>query len=287
MRIWIFPTAVAALTVASLAVAHSWDKSSVIGVIQPGTVHCGDKECTATVRAEHVTGLESGRSFTPGEIDVTFDLERAPVFGDRLHTETWTDARAALSAMSGARVRLLGDLDGVRRPKLFHLVRAVRTSAVAPSSSASLPLLFTACGQPPWSQQTLKRCFAPDRAAQQVTVRATLESDAYTDKPTLTWAIVLDLDDVSVEAGAGAVAPPAQHETALVKGSLHFLDPSGKRVLPSKLRAGDRVTLGGAFEMPAPHEATNPGAWTCDDTACWPRLVVDRVTVAAANPAKR
>lgn len=286
MRIAIVPVALAALASASLAAAHSWSEATVVGTILPGTARCVGSTCTATVRAERVTTLHDGTSGTAGEVDVSFAPET--MFGDRLRAETWADAGAALAGMSNARVRLLGDLDGLDgRTVLLHTRRAVRVSVVAPPSELRAAALFPACGRPPWSQATLEQCHAPDRASRRVSVKATLENDAYAHKPDLSWAIVLDLEDVSVDGGSGAVEPPAAHETGLVKGGLRFLDPGGKRPLPSTLRAGDRVTLGGTFEVPAPKTTGSGGGWSCFAAACWPRLVVDQVTVVTASPARR
>ena len=62
----------AVVTVACTATAHSWTLASVIGTIEPGTLHCTGQRCTVTIRADRTEALDHELSRHEAEIDVTF-----------------------------------------------------------------------------------------------------------------------------------------------------------------------------------------------------------------------
>jgi hypothetical protein len=250
------------------AAAHSWSEATLIGTIVPGTVRCKDGDCAVTVRAERV----NGRGLNLGDVDVSFKASTRLV--DRERNEPWSDLETGLRASAGARVRLLGDLDHLDdRYVLMHTRRAVRMRAVQPSAPRAA--LFPACGQPPWSQATLERCSATGPRTRKVTVNATLESDA-TDH-------VLEVESVSVEDGGVALEPPAPFDTVSVPVGTRFVNPKWPRLLLSALRAGDRIAIGGVYELPLPQKADKQPGLHCNDAACEPRFVANEITLVAAS----
>jgi hypothetical protein len=277
------PFILAALAVTSTATAHSWEFGSLVGTLKPGTVKCDDTGCTATLRAERIQ--TEYVDYQGPEIEVKALFRGKIALADQDRAETWPDARSALLAIGSGRVRLRGEfdwLDGGRTGEL-NVERTVRMRSGAPTIGTT-PMLFPACGAPPWSQATLQGCYVAATSERRITLHATLETDAHADMRDTTAVSFLDLEDISVEEQGVALAPAAPYEIARVGKVGKLVNPTTARATLRTLRAGDRLTLEGAYVLPAPASLKKgEGAGGSQGGRYWPRLVVASVAVSAGK----
>jgi hypothetical protein len=278
MRLAHLPFIAAVLAVASTAAAHSWQLGSVVGTIDPATVRCDDHGCTAMLRAERIR-LEHGDLDRRNDAVKLTIPSRAVLGGGG---ETWPDPRSALLALASSPVRARGELDWLDDQGALTVERIARLAEGAPDPRA-LPTLFPACGRPPWSQDVLRSCFSAATRERTITVKATLATDADAEvrlqwTPQVAW---LDLDDVRVDEMGIALAAPANHDTATVRAVKKLAHPTAARPSLKTLRAGDRLTLEGAYVLPAPAGAKGIEGPQCSTDRCWPELVIESVAVAA------
>jgi hypothetical protein len=278
MRLAHLPFIAAVLAVASTATAHSWELGSVVGTIDPTTVRCDDHGCTATLRAERIR-LEHG-DLDRRDDAVKLTVPARAVLGGS--GETWADPRSALLALASSPVRARGEFDWLDDHGALTVERLARIGKGAADPRA-LPTLFPACGRPPWSQDVLRSCFSAATRERAITVNATLATDADAEArlqwtPQVTW---LDLEEVRVDEMGIALAAPSNHETATVRAVKKLAHPTAARPSLKTLRAGDRLTLEGAYVLPAPAGSKGIEGPQCSTETCWPELVVDSVAVRA------
>jgi hypothetical protein len=278
MRLAHLPFIAAVLAVASTAAAHSWELGSVVGTIDPATVRCDDHGCTATLRAERVR-LQYDR-FDRREDTVELTVPTRAALGGR--GETWADPRAALLALGDAPVRARGELDWLGDRSALTVERLARVGQGAADPRA-LAALFPSCGRPPWSQDVLRSCFSAATRERAITVHATLATDADAEAALrghsgIAW---LDLEQIRVDEMGIALAAPTDHDTASLRAVTKLAVPTAARSSIKTLRAGDGLTLEGAYVLPAPAGAKGIEEPQCSTERCWPELVVDSVAVAA------
>jgi hypothetical protein len=278
MRLAHLPFIAAVLAVASTAAAHSWELGSVVGTIDPATVRCDDHGCTAMLRAERIR-LEHG-GIAPRNDAVKLTVPARAALGGS--GETWPDPRSALLALASSPVRARGEFDWLDDQGALTVERLARVAAGAPDPRA-LPTLFPSCGRPPWSQDVLRSCFSAATRERAITVKATLATDADAEvrlqwTPQVAW---LDLEEVRVDEMGIALAAPSSHDTATVRAVKKLARPTAARPSLKTLRAGDRLTLEGAYVVPAPAGAKGIEGPQCSTERCWPELVVESVAVSA------
>jgi hypothetical protein len=278
MRLSQLPFVLAVVAVASTATAHSWQPASVIGTIDPATVSCDDRGCTATLRAERVQMQYD--DFDRRDDAVKLTVPARAVLGGR--GETWPDARSALLGLGGAPVRARGEFDWIDDHGALTVETLARLGQGTPDPRALTPV-FPACGRPPWSQAALQSCFSIAGRERAVTVRATLGTDGNAPMGESSETAWLDLDDVHVDEMGIALAAPANHELATMRAVDRRVH-SGASASPLRaLRAGARLTLEGTYIVPAPASAKGIAGPLCSTDRCWPRLVIDSVRVSAAK----
>jgi hypothetical protein len=140
----------AVLALASPAEAHSWTACSVIGILEPGSVHCAGADCVVTVRPEPL--LPTTWLAVHESLAVSFSSK--VTWTDRDRETPWPDLPSALAGLQGALVRVAGDLDNLEgHHMLFHTHRIVHLRAAPPPGGH--PPVFGACGPPPWSEVTI------------------------------------------------------------------------------------------------------------------------------------
>jgi hypothetical protein len=262
-----FALLVAAVTVGSSAHAHSWSWGTVIGRLDPTSIHCENDRCSATLRGARVTAFGAS-AVDASEVAIGVDPSAALV--DRAASERWTQPRAALVAAAGRRVRVSGRLDGSPRGPVIAATRVVRLGPDAPSASAGKHPVFPGCAKPPWTPDETSRCISMRTRVRRVAVHAVVESDAFFEDPSRPSAgAVLPIEILSVKGGAEALDPPDTREIALVSGSAKLVDPTNRRTSVRGLRAGDTVTLRGHYRAPDPIGVSPQ----------WPILVIDEAVV--------
>ena len=90
----------------------------------------------------------------------------------------------------------------------------------------------------------------------------------------------LDLEEVRIDEMGFALAAPADHETAVVRGVKKLDRPTAARGTERALRAGDRLTLEGAYVLPVPGNLKGIEGARCSTERCWPQLVIESVGVS-------
>jgi hypothetical protein len=265
-----FALLVAAVTVGSSADAHSWSWGTVIGRLDPSSIRCEKENCSATLRGARVTYLGSS-AIDASEVAIGVDPSAALV--DRAASERWSQARAALIAAGGRRVRVFGRLDSFNGGLVIAATRVVRLGPDPPPASTGKSSVFPSCAKAPWTHDEISRCISAKTRTRRVAVHAVVESDAFFEGQNPPGA-VLPIEVLSVKDRAEVLDPPDTREVALVSGSAKLVDPTNRRTSVRGLRAGDTVTLRGHYRAPDP---TGPSPQ-------WPTLVIDEAVVVQRTP---
>lgn len=268
---------VGATALAGAALARSYFPGLVVGRIDKSTLRCEPTRCTARVAVERAVGF-----FDAGAVDGSVAEVRFSSLGeavDRKGGETWPNPMGALPhVLDKDRIWITGALDIVDDKLVLDARLFVRVAPLPASPTPRSPMVFPACGPPPWSRAELARCYDPKTKTRAVTIVATVLGRPFADESEMPrdMRAALSVAISTVKADGVDLTPPEAHEIAYAKRAASFSGATVARPSVRALDAGDVVTLNGYYEIPLASASGPRSGFTCIAARCWPRLVVDR-----------